>query len=140
MLNLSDCKIELGSSNDYAKLVLLIYLSSFLLLLYSACPLFLKITISFLLLVKCFRIISQPLPQPNYLMLSYKGQWMLLDKDQQTLSYDKARVVIDTGLFFLLELSGGSRKKLIVIFLDQIEPHSYRLLNIIKATRRNVDT
>ncbi|WP_058504666.1 hypothetical protein [Legionella nautarum] len=64
---------------------------------------------------------------------------MLLDKYQQILNYDKARVVIDTGLFFLLELSGGSKKKLVVIFLDQIDPHSYRLLNIIKATKHNVD-
>ncbi|KTC93722.1 MULTISPECIES: protein YgfX [Legionella] len=139
MLNLLDCKIKLARSTDYAKLVLLIYLSSSLLLFYSACPLFLKITISLLLLAKCFRIITHPIPHPNYLMLSYKEQWLLLDKNQQTLSYDKARVVIDTGLFFLLELSGGARKKLIVIFLDQIDEHNYRLLNIIKATQHNVD-
>lgn len=148
MLNLSACKIQLtASSSYYARLTCLIYCSAFLLLFYSACPIGLKVVVAVYLLIKLTAILSNPIPYPQYQKLEYNKGWVLVNqlnpnkqanKSQQE-TYAKARVVIDVGLFFLLELQNKpmekekylKSKKLMVIFLDQIDQHSYRLLKII---------
>ncbi len=71
-------------------------------------------------------------------MLSYREHWVLLDKFHQEQAYEKGRVVINTGLFFLFELIDKRKKKLIVIFRDQIDEHSYRLLAIIEKIQPNI--
>lgn len=132
MLNLSECRITLGRSTHYAKLALLIHLSAILLLAYSSFILLLKIAVTAFLLWQLIRIFNNPLPYPNYVMLTYHERWVLHGKDHQERIYEKGRVVVSIGLFFLFELSGKNKKKLIVIFRDQIEEHSYRLLGIIE--------
>ncbi|MFV0819591.1 protein YgfX [Legionella micdadei] len=138
LLNLSECNITLGRSVYYLKLALLIYLSALMLLFYSSCIPFLKVATTFLLLLQFVRIFNNPQPNPNYLMLSYREHWVLLDKFHQEQAYEKGRVVINTGLFFLFELIDKRKKKLIVIFRDQIDEHSYRLLAIIEKIQPNI--
>ena len=90
----------------------------------------------FFLVVQLIRIINNPIPNPHYSMLSYKSQkWFLHDIDDQPIPFERARVVINTGLFFLLELSISSKRKFIVIFSDQIANDDCRLLNIIEKIR-----
>jgi hypothetical protein len=110
LLNLSDCRITLGKSFVYLRVALLIYSSSLIVLGYSACFLAGKIIIGALLLFQLLRIINNPRPNPNYSMLSYnKAGWLLHDNQDQQSPYDKLRVVINTGIFVLLELSTKKR-------------------------------
>ncbi|MBA2650649.1 MAG: hypothetical protein H0U73_00055 [Tatlockia sp.] len=131
MLNLSKQKIPLGKSSYYARFVLFIYASAAFLLLNSACCLALKLLIVFFLLVNLFQILNNPVPYPDYLMLSYhQDGWFIHAQNEQDIFYEKGEIVIDTGLFFLLRLTLGKRHKYLVIFFDQLDNLSYRLLRI----------
>ncbi len=133
MLNLSDCTINFGKSSHYARLALVIYTCALLLVFYSAFSLLLKIMIMSLLLLQSGRVIYNPIPHPDYLTLIYKtNEWILYDKRNQSVSYNKMRIIIDTGFFFLLELKNERSHKILVIFSDQLTTSVYRLLNIIE--------
>ncbi|WP_131777710.1 hypothetical protein [Legionella fairfieldensis] len=86
-----------------------------------------------LLLLQSGRVIYNPIPHPDYLTLIYKtNEWILYDKRNQSVSYNKMRIIIDTGFFFLLELKNERSHKILVIFSDQLTTSVYRLLNIIE--------
>jgi hypothetical protein len=136
LLNLSHCKIYLGKSSYYAQIALLIYASALLLLFYSSCFFALKILIALILWFQLLRILNDPRPYPDYVMLTYnKTGWVLLVKNNQEIFYERARIVIDAGLFFLLELSEGKKRNYLVIFFDQLNDDSYRLLNITQKIK-----
>ncbi|MBA2656881.1 MAG: hypothetical protein H0U70_07825 [Tatlockia sp.] len=131
MLNLLDLKIPLGKSSYYARFAILIYASSVLLLVNSACYLVLKVLITVFLLVKLHRILSNPIPYHEYSMLRYsKKGWILERHDAAKLYFEKTEMVIDTGLFFLLRLIQVKKVKYLVVFSDQLNEENYRLLNI----------
>jgi hypothetical protein len=109
------------------------YASALLMLFYSSCFFVLKILIIFFLVAKLLQILINPRPYPDYQMLSYnKTGWCLHDQNQQELLYEKAVIVIDAGLFFLLRLTEAKKSKYLVVFFDQIDEESYRLLNIMQ--------
>jgi hypothetical protein len=127
----------LGKSLDYLRVASLIYCSSLVVLYYSACFFAGKIIIGTLLVLQLIRIINNPRPNPNYSMLSYnKTAWLLHDNQDQQSSYDRLRVVINTDLFVLVELSTKKHRKLIVIFSDQLTENNYRALSILDKINR----
>lgn len=131
MLNLSNCTIKLGKSANYLRIALLLYVCALLLVLSSNWALLLKLIIGILLLSQLIQIIRYPVPHSHYLMLIYNGKdWLLHDRKERQTSYRKLRIVIDTGLFFLLELQNENQRKMIVIFSDQVTKNDYRLLKI----------
>jgi hypothetical protein len=124
--------IKLGKSVDYLKLALLIYLSAIVALYYSACPLLLKLLGFALLLLQLLRIALHPIPSSCSFLIYTNGHWLLHDEHAQQKVYAKIRLVISTGLFFLVEFSGEKQwKRSIVIFVDQINENDHRLLKII---------
>ncbi len=87
----------------------------------------------FFLLTKLSGILIDPRPYPDYQMLSYsKSGWLLHAQNGQELFYEKADLVIDAGLFFLLRLTENKKSKYLVVFFDQINRESYRFLNIMQ--------
>jgi hypothetical protein len=87
--------------------------------------------------LQLIRIINNPKPNPNYSMLSYnKAGWLLHDNQDQQSSYDRLRIVINTGFFVLLELSTKKHRKLIVIFSDQLTENTYRALSILEKINK----
>lgn len=90
----------------------------------------------FFLLVKLLKIIKDPKPYPNYSMLSYnQNAWHLHDENEQEQSYEKAEIILDAGLFFLLVLINDQKRNYLVVFFDQIDVENYRLLNIMQKIR-----
>ena len=136
MLNLSNWTIEFKQSAYYARLILVIYVSTFTVLIYSSVIFQLKILVFILLAIHLVRIINNPNPYPNYLALTYKDDAWLLATSKKLLIYEKGRVLIDTGLFFILELRSANRRKLIVIFVDQLNINNYRSLKIIEKINK----
>ncbi|CDZ78258.1 hypothetical protein BN59_02568 [Legionella massiliensis] len=131
MLNLLQQRIVLGKSRFYMKLSLLISASALILLYYSSCWLPLKILLGFILVFQLIRIYKNPIPYPEYSGISYGADgWTIHTQNEQELFYERGRVIIDTGLFILLELSLGQKRKRIVLFLDQISNDFYRSLKI----------
>jgi hypothetical protein len=136
LLNLSNYKISLGKSSYYARFVLLIYILALVLEFYSAIFFPLKMLLALLLLAQGLRIVKNPRPYPKYLMLTYNAKnWLLHELSEKTINYDSLRIVIDAGLFFLLELSRAQKRKYLVVFSDQNDRECYRLLNIIEKIK-----
>lgn len=116
----------------------MIYASSLLTLFYAACFPIVKIVIAVYLCLQLIKILRNPIPYPGYLMISYRlKSWILYERSGKQRVYEKARIVIETGLFFLLELRQGWKKRYIVVFFDQIKGDSYRELNILIKLNKN---
>lgn len=135
LLNLSNHRILLGKSRCYARLAFLIYLSSLFLLFYASGMAVLKIFLALCLILQLARILKNPRPYPKYQMLSYSNMgWLIHDKFNHQIPFESTRIVIDAGLFFLLELSQASKRRYLVVFFDQLSNDSYRFLNIKEKT------
>lgn len=136
MLNLSGYRISLGKSSYYAQISLLIYAGALLVMTHSSWFFAFKLVVVLFLLQQMLRIIYDPRPYPHYSMLSYtKSGWLLHENNKEPKSYEKARIVIEAGLFFLLELTEDNQRKYLVVFFDQINVESYRLLNIMQKIK-----
>jgi hypothetical protein len=66
-------------------------------------------------------------------------KWYFQNKDGATLHYDKIAVILEAGIFFLLECSmlpePGSSKiktKVYLVFFDQINREDYRILRLLE--------
>ena len=131
MLNTLSCKISLDRSPCYAKIALLIFLFSLVLLFNSSFIWPLKAFLAALLSLQLMATIIKPIPHPKYKLISQdKRGWLLHSINGKEMIFNKVRIIIDTGLFFLLELSTEEKSQILVIFLDQISEDNYRLLNI----------
>lgn len=85
-----------------------------------------------LLHVLCTIIFNQSQFIPFKKLIFQSGKWLLLDKHGQDFIYEKHRVILEAGIFFLLELSNDDEQKTIVIFFDQIAADDYRSLKLIE--------
>ncbi|WP_408606922.1 protein YgfX [Legionella lansingensis] len=109
----------------------MIYVFALMVIFSSDWILWLKLLISVLFILFTLRLLLKPYPYPNYSMLSYEhGKWLLHVKQGSPLKYDRVRVIINTGLFLLVQLIGENRIKLLIIFADQITNDEYRYLKI----------
>ncbi len=123
----------LGKSLNYARFAVILYGFALFLLFFSSLFTILKIILSFFLLAKLAMVLTNPKPQPEFSMLSFNGAgWSLNGSDQQELIYEKAEIILDVGLFFLLALTEGKKRRYLVIFFDQIDKDFFRFLNIMQ--------
>jgi hypothetical protein len=94
-----------------------------------------KLLLAACLILQLARILKNPKPYPDYMMLSYSNLgWLIHDKCNHQIPFEKVRVVVDAGLFFLLELSQESSRRYLVLFFDQLSNESYRFLHIKEKT------
>lgn len=137
MLNLSNCTIRLNKSADYLRLAFLIHLSVLIVLCCSAWPFLLKLTGFILLLFQFLRIKATGMPSSCFLLVYSNSNWQLHDVYGRQNTYTKMRVVVSTGLFFLVEFANEKQRKIIVIFSDQISKNDFRLLKIKEKIKLN---
>lgn len=136
MLNLSKCIIELNESRNYWRLTSLIY--GFTTYIIINCQLngFIKSVFLLYLLVSFSFIYRKPLPYKDlYQLFFLKDEWRLISQSGQVLNYQKHRIILNFGLFFLLELKHETKRKVLVIFSDQLSEDHYRLLHLIEKIR-----
>ena len=139
MLNRLNITIDFAQSKIYRRLSLVIYGFALMMLLASAFIVVAKIIIGSFLLFQLIWLSKKPLPYARYSSLSYAREtWRLDTKTNQQYFFDRARVILATPLFFLLELKSSNQaglclnKKNLVIFFDQLSAHSYRSLRVIE--------
>lgn len=133
MLSLSKCNITLSKSTLYLRLISLIYGFTALMLINSQLNWLVKSIFLIYLLCHLFTIIYNPKPHANLKELNFlQDKWRLVNAENETSYYKAQRVMLNTGLFFLLELSNESERKVVIIFSDQITSEDYRLLRLIE--------
>jgi hypothetical protein len=132
LLPLSDFTIILSKSKDYLRCALLLHLVTMVVLVRSGLPFMMKLFLGLLLAISLITIIRNKLPLPNYEKLSYHpGYWLLHEVNGRQTKYEHASVGFEGGIFILLNLTGISPRKILVIFKDQITVAQYRILKFI---------
>lgn len=104
---------------------------------YSGTPLLIQILLSLWLAWQLITIGRNPTPQPQLANLYFiRDHWLLETINTEPIIYQKHKVLIQTGVFFLLYLY-GERNKIIVVFYDQLTPTMFRSLKVIERVHRN---
>lgn len=129
----SNCTITLGKSLNFARLGLMIHLAALVMLLFSGLPLVIKIALVITMLAMACSILLHPYPALGFSSLRfYQARWHLQHKQGHTERYERHRVMLEAGLFFLLELSNPDKRRVIVIFFDQLPHEQYRMLRVLQ--------
>lgn len=129
MLPLSEITVKPHASALYLRLVLLLYLLSWMLVIHSSLYLGVKLVISGLLVWRS--IIDWRNPNPCFFVqeLTYKNKkWFLLTSEQSVFSYQELEIVFHNTLFLLLKLTSTNKKRLIVLFTDQLSKEAFHRL------------
>lgn len=126
---LFDLVIEPKESKTYLRLVLIIYLFTVILILYSSIYLFLKFVligyIAFLLRLDWIN--RKPSVEIKKIQL-INNQWVLDFRDGKRENYPQATILINNVLFSLIQLTHSQRKKCIILFHDQLTATQLRFL------------
>lgn len=131
LLTLSKCKITLGNSRDYQRLAIVLYGLTLILLSSSALSLPLKLISLVFLLYQLHRVLAAP--HLIFSEISFNsGKWLLHNRDGQSEEFEKHRIVLEAGIFFLIEFIKGNQRKSFVLFFDQLQTNDYRLLRLIE--------
>ncbi len=88
------------------------------------------------LIIKLVSIYIYPCPYRDFNQLIFvQDEWRLFDKYGAQFNYQKHRLILDCGLFFLMELSHETKHRVMVIFFDQLSLDDYRSLQLIEKIR-----
>lgn len=138
MLNLSRCTIAFKKSANYRRFSLFLHLFALIMIFNSSFWLFFKVFFSLILVRQLLTSLRQAFPTGQCTHLDYfMNEWSLGCKNGQQFFYDKHRIILDTGIFFLLELTRTKHKKILVVFFDQLEKADFRTLKLIERLKMN---
>lgn len=62
----------------------------------------------------------------------FDDKWTVYDDNNRSQCYERHRIMLEVGIFFLLELSSESQRKTVVVFFDQLSSDDYRLLCLME--------
>lgn len=129
MFSLSECVIEFQTSPIYRRLMLTLYSMAVFLMLASGLPVWLKGVLTGCMLMMSIHVYRQGRPYPQFDVLSIRaGACLLTFRNKTVEEYMQCRVLVNCGLFFLLELSALESRRVIVIFFDHIDMDCYRTI------------
>jgi len=132
----SEIIIKPGKSRVYLRFVLVLYFFSIALICYSSIYLVIKLTFTFIILIKLYFDFTHQSPCPTILEIREgKQKWILLMNNGSSFDYDEASILIHNTLFQLIELSCLKKKKLLILFNDQIPIRQLRLLHLKTSTK-----
>lgn len=130
MSDLFNCTLHFKPSRDYLKLTAVLSLMSGCMLWLSGLAIGIQIAGSFVLVFCLYRQWQNPCPQSDCKQLDLRaGKGILITSDNQQQVFTQHRVLMDTGLFFLLELSQEDVRRVLLIFFDQLTGDQWRQLN-----------
>lgn len=141
MLNLCNFTVRFVKSKDYIKLIILILVFAFVLLIYLNIFLILQCIGGFLLLLQIIFCLRWPLlnyKEINYVYNQQQSYWQLLALNGMVQKFLKHNIILDCGLFFLLEFTlnlddlAKKQKIILIIFFDQITYYDYRKFCILE--------
>ncbi|WP_419418709.1 protein YgfX [Legionella sp. D16C41] len=133
MSNLSRCIIELNKSTIYLRLSVIVYSFSAYMVLNSQLWWFIKSSLVFYLIITLISIYANPIPYSYVIKLFFSNnEWFLNNQFSDEIRYQKHKIILDCGLFFLLKLISYEKNKVLIIFSDQLTNNDYRALKLIE--------
>lgn len=116
--------------------MLILSLFTLFMVFHSSWYLPLKVLISFLVTLQAYRIWQHPFPVEYQQLYYFMDEWVLVDRLQNKLFFDRHRIILDTGCFLLLELSGESPRKVLTLCYDQLTKDEHRQLQLMEKLQR----
>lgn len=133
-LPLSELHLLLGKSNLYFRLVVTLYVITFVLIAHTSFYLVIKLSLVLIILVQLRIDYIQKKPHLPYAGIHYtKNKWLLLMNSGESLHYDQLKVLIHTPLFQVFKLVAAERSQLFILFNDQIPSEQLRILHFISC-------
>lgn len=127
----SEIIIRPGKSRVYLRFVLVLYVFSIALIFYSSIYSVIKLTLALIILIRFYLDFTHQSPCPTiHEIREGKQKWILLMNNGNSIDYDEASILIHNTLFQLIELSCLKKKKLLILFNDQIPVRQLRLLHL----------
>ncbi|WP_131783060.1 hypothetical protein [Legionella gresilensis] len=84
------------------------------------------------LVLNLISVYHNPIPYKHFKKLIFlKDEWILISNSDLEIKYEKMRIILDCGIFFLMELRSNVTRKVMVIFADQLSHDKRRLLRLI---------
>lgn len=135
MLNLSSGTIKLSKSRYFTRLAIFVHSAALYILWCSAWLLSGKLCISLILISMLCMVLLNPSCSMAFTQLDFQsGKWFLYDKNGWQFTYERHRVILEAGIFFLLELSNSEEKTTKTVFFDQFPAEDYRALKLLEKT------
>lgn len=135
MLQLSSLSVTLLKSSHFLKITLLIYGFTAYVLWNSAFPLGLKVLCFLVLYLHGYWLWRVPPCYFSCRQIRFQTKkWFLKDNRPalQETGYEKIRILLEAGLFFLIEFSAPSSKTLRLVFFDQLTREEYRRIKLLE--------
>jgi hypothetical protein len=128
--NGSNLTLTLGKSSHYCKVLWMLYGLGLWLVILSGLPWYYKLISSCLLIWHGMQVIRQPVPTGTIVTLSYQGNaWLCEQVNQIPWKVEQVIVLVNTGLFLLLKLTGiDEKQRILVVFGDQLSEAELRKL------------
>lgn len=135
MLNLSRCTLHFRRSENFARVSLLIHGFALFMVYQSSFWLPVKGLCMVLLATQFLTVRNRPFPTVFTELSYYMDQWTLTDNRGHKFFYDQHRILLQVGLFFLMELTQDRKRKVLLVFFDQLQPDDYRILRLMEKIR-----
>lgn len=127
----SELLVEPGISKTYWRLLLILYLLSFIVLIDSSIHLGIKLIVAVFILKQAKTQYAVQKPHASLHAIQYRQkQWVLIMKDNHEFVYDNALILVHNMLFQLIQFSDSNKKQLVILFNDQVVDQKLRLLHI----------
>ncbi|VEG89979.1 hypothetical protein [Legionella spiritensis] len=128
--------VRLAESKFYMRLIILIYTFALSVVLTSGLPIAIKITLLLFLLFSVIHVYHTPHYTSGMRTLIYKKTgWQLINEQDVADNFNHYRIIIDAGLFLLVEFSTARKRRVFIIFSDQISSDEHRFLKIIEKIK-----
>ncbi|KTD50986.1 Uncharacterised protein [Legionella quateirensis] len=133
---LSEIILKPAKSKVYFRLILVLYLLTVALISYSSVFILIKLVLITALTV-CMRLEFKN-QNPCFFIdeMSYRNkQWFVTMRNGSTQDCDNLRIIVHNTVFHLLQLCTPDKKKLLVLFNDQLSDHQVRQLHLLSSNR-----
>jgi len=125
--------IRLEHSKHFSRLALILTVFAIYMVSSSDFAVLIKILLVLLLLILQLRLNLNPELSCAFQSLSFEAlQWTLVDKKGVSHHFQKMSVLLDMGICFLLALSNGQKRKIWLVFYDQLSSEGYRHLRLME--------
>ena len=126
-------------SKAYRRLGGMVWVSTlFISIKYADPPILISVMIGMCLLYALWQLFRCAYPHAKLQSLRFERElWIIEDRHHHCIAYNAMRIVVDTGFYVLLHLSGDdNRARLLIVFYDQIPISALRQLNRLTKIKR----
>lgn len=130
MLHSLELIVNPGRSATYRRMLVIIYLLTAALIIYSSLYTLIKVCLLVFFAVQFNSYFRKAKPHPKlYEIKHVQNQWIITLNDQVHICEEVA-ILIHNILFQVLQCSSSKKNKIIILFNDQLSNHQLRLLHL----------